>query len=118
MNISTISEARIKQAVDLTFDNFPDSTITMPALLYLSLKNIPEVTGDNYHEASLVMKAHLKSHPLEYGITKGQFGGVSRIMAQTMVPSIQAEKKHIPCKCCKTDLFVGESPCWRCGSEN
>jgi hypothetical protein len=32
--------------------------------------------------------------------------------------AISLPKKEVPCKCCRTSLWEGESPCWKCGAEN
>jgi hypothetical protein len=32
--------------------------------------------------------------------------------------AVEVEKKHCPCKFCKTDLYEGETPCWKCGTDN
>jgi hypothetical protein len=34
------------------------------------------------------------------------------------VSKANAEKKHTPCKFCKTDLFEDETPCWKCGTND
>lgn len=36
-----------------------------------------------------------------------------------VVPEINNQvKTNVPCRCCQTSLEPGESPCWKCGSEN
>jgi len=34
------------------------------------------------------------------------------------VPNREIPKKEIPCNVCGTTLYVGESPCWKCGGED
>ena len=112
-----VTQQVIAEVVNEVFDKYKGASMNISTLVALVLDQFPKPQPLTVLAGRII--DYVQQRPKEYQIV--YYGSLDNNICRIKdraISVVQAKAQHCACKFCKTDLLVGENPCWKCGTNN